>query len=358
MKPLLLFAICWIVVSLADPLTGQESETPRYSPEVVAKAERILADLGLRRTGKSIQSTATAEISRTINGLTRNKRELRLVHQEWKNTAERIAAIRQQLARLNVQYGELNLKLARVAGVNTSANNQVVGLINATGARMQSLANERDLLKEQLTAQRATLNQAETDYAETILAIRRDFDALRAEVESSLSNDQAQIALRVLQANYQIPEPPTAGMILRSLDKRIARLEQEVFSESIKLDVERGSMYVNVVIGMKTARMVVDSGATLISLPPDTASALGIVIPRDAAKLQLVLADGRAISARAVTIPKVRVGEFEAENVDAAVLDGSAIKAEPLLGMSFLGNFKFEINSAEKTLKLLRINSE
>jgi hypothetical protein len=29
-----------------------------------------------------------------------------------------------------------------------------------------------------------------------------------------------------------------------------------------------------------------------------------------------------------------------------------------LLGMSFLGNFKFEIDPAEETLKMLRVNAE
>jgi len=122
--------------------------------------------------------------------------------------------------------------------------------------------------------------------------------------------------------------------------------------------VEQRSMYVDVVVGRKSTRMVVDSGATMICLPQKTAAELEVVVPSDARELQLVLADGRSISARGVTLPRVRVGEFEAENVDAAVLDASATDAEPLLGMSFLGNFKFELDPAEKSLKLLRVSSE
>jgi len=348
-----------VILSLfAGPLSGQESKTAKYGPKVVAKAEKILTDLELRRSGKSIQSTATVEISRTITKLTRKKRELKLVQQEWKRVAEKIAAIGQEQRRLNAQYGELNLRLARVAGVNTSANNQVVGLINATSARIKAIRNQRDQLKEELNEKRAVLNQAEADYAETILTIRSDFDSLREKVEASLKDEQAQIAFRVMHANFQTPETPAVGIVLRSLDKRIERMEQEVFSESIKLDVQRGSLYVNVVIGKKTTRMVVDSGASLISLPRRTALELGITVPDDAPKMRLVLADGRSIPARGVTIAKVRVGEFEAENIAAAVLDSSATEAEALLGMSFLGNFKFEVNSAERTLKLLRVKSE
>ncbi len=339
-------------------LTAQDSKSVPYSAKVVEKAEQIFADLELKRSGKQIQSTATSNISRAITGLARKKRELRLVQQQWQTVADQIAAIRTELKRLNLQYGELNMKLAQVAGVDTSANNRIVGLINATSAQKKNLLDQQEQLKAELATHRVALNQAEAEYAETILTIRRDFDAIRERVEASLRDDQAQIALRVMHVNFDTPEQPTAEMILQPVDKRIERIEQEVFSESIRLDVERGALYVTVVIGNKTARMVVDSGASIVSLPPATAAQLGIVVPRDAPEMRLVLADGRGIPAHGVTIPKVRVGEFEAENVEAAVLDVSAVEAEPLLGMSFLGNFKFEIDTAEKTLKLLRVQAE
>lgn len=71
-----------------------------------------------------------------------------------------------------------------------------------------------------------------------------------------------------------------------------------------------------------------------------------------------LFADGREIPGRAVTLAQVSVGQFEAEKVEPAVLDAVAINAEPLLGISFLGNFKFEIDTADKSLKLLRVSSE
>ena len=104
--------------------------------------------------------------------------------------------------------------------------------------------------------------------------------------------------------------------------------------------------------------MVVDSGATLVTLPKTLANELGITVPSGAREMRLILADGSEIPAKAVTLSRVRVGNFEAENVEAAILDSIATNAEPLLGMSFLGKFKFEINSNEKTLKMLRVNAE
>jgi aspartyl protease family protein len=342
----------------ASPLRAQESESGKYSPEVVAKADKILEGVGLRRTGKSIQSKGMPAVSRAITSLTREKRELRLVYQDWKRVDDRLATIRRELQLSNVRYGELNLQLARVAAGDVTTNNRIVGLINATNAQMKVLATERERLKAERDAKRAVLNKVESVYAETVLAIRGDFSDAHKKLAASLKDENVKIALRVLAANFETPEAPTADKILASLDKRIQRIEQEVFSETIPLEVKRGSLYVDVVVGKQTRQMVVDSGATMISLPLKTATELGITVPVDAREMKLVLADGRSIPARGVTLAKVRVGEFEVENVDAAVLDAVANDAEPLLGLSFLGNFKFEINKGEKTLKLLRVDAD
>ena len=297
-RSFLFLVVACILVAHVRPLSAQESKTTKYNESVVAKAETILSDLGLRRRGKSIQSTATVEISRTLTAQMRKKRELKLAHKDWQGVANQIAALRREQNRLNAQYGELNLQLAKVAGVDTGTNNRIVGLINATVAKKNALTTERERLIEALSAKRAALNQAESDYAETILTIRADFDNVRRQIEETLKDEQAQIAFRVMHANFQTPEQPTAEMILKSLDRRIEKIEQEVFSESIKLNVERGSLYVNVVIGSKTTPMVVDSGATLISLPRSTANELGISVPESARRMRLILADGRSIPAR------------------------------------------------------------
>tara|TARA_R110002049_G_scaffold2750_2_gene21692 strand:+ start:562416 stop:563672 length:1257 start_codon:yes stop_codon:yes gene_type:complete len=336
-----------------------QTTTAKYSPEVVTKAESILQDAGLKRTGRVFQSTETATISRALSSLNRTSRELRLVHKDWVEAATRVSKIGHELKRLNLQDGEYNLQLARVAGVNTAANNRLVGLINATRAKMKALRDEENVAKEAAAKKRAALNVAESEFATIVLAIRSDYRDLEEELRESLQAQDVQTAIKVMSANFQTGDDWTASRILAALDKRIVRIEQQIFSESIPLQfADNGSLYVNVVVGSKTARMVVDSGATLISLPARTAAELGIKIPADAPKLNLVLADGRTIPARRVTLDKVRVGQFEAEEVDAAILDASAIGSQPLLGMSYLGNFKFEINTPEKSLKMLRVAAE
>jgi clan AA aspartic protease (TIGR02281 family) len=343
---------------LSTNLTAQDAQSGKYSPDVVSKAEKFLEGVKLRRSGKTIQSTDTAIVSRAISGLAREKRKLRLVRQEWQLVVDRLAALRLELQRLNAQTGELSLQLARVPAGDVTANNRIVGLLNATNALTKAKVTEREQTKKLLSAKRDVLDDAETKYAETILAIRRDFTAARDKLAVALADQKVQIALKVIHANFETPEGLDADKILAALDKRIQRIEQEIFSESIPLDSERGSLYVDVVVGKKMVRMVVDSGASLVTLPIKTASELGIVVPIDARVLKMVLADGRSIPARAVTLPRMRVGEFEAENVEAAVLDAAASNAEPLLGLSFLRNFKTELDPAGKTLKMLRVDAD
>ena len=359
MRWLFVGMLAWFSVPLiVASATAQDSTSRKYSPEVVAKAEKILKAAGLRRSGKSIQSGGIPEIARALTALKREKRELRLVHEQWREVENRLATLRQELDRLNVQYGELNLQLARVAGVDVAANNRIVGLLNATTAKTKSLMAQREPLNAELKNKRKTLDDAETKYAETVLAIRHDYDAERDRIAKTLMDEEMRIALQVMHANFATPKMPTADAILSAIDHRIGRVEQEIFHETIDMVPQNGSLYVDVVVGKKSTAMVVDSGATMVTLPMKTATELGIEVPLEARELKLVLADGRTIPARAVTLEKVRVGKFEAENVEAAVLDAVATNARPLLGMSFLSHFKVEIDRAGKTLRMLRVDHD
>ena len=345
--------LSWLtgVVVAADP------KTEKYSPAVVAKAEKILEEHSLRRGGKQIQASGTTVVTRGITGLSREKRELQLMQKEWDAGGVRLKLLRQQLQLLKQQRADLSLQLARVAG-DTTANNRVVGLLNVNNNQLEQLVAEREKTKADMTAKRAVLSEAESKYAEKILVIRKQFNLLESAVQEALADDQVAIALRVMNVNFGTPAELTADQILAALNKRVERVEQEVFSENIPLQVENRSMYVNVVVGNKTTRMVVDSGASLICLPARIAAELGVAIPPNAPQMELVVANGDRIGARGVILPRVRIGEFEVENVDAAVLDAAANSAEPLLGMSFLDHFKFEINAADRSLKMLRVKTE
>ena len=102
---------------------------------------------------------------------------------------------------------------------------------------------------------------------------------------------------------------------------------------------------------------MVDSGATLISLPHKVAVEFDLEPGPSAPTLTLQLANGAEIPAKLVTISEVRVGKFTVKDVECAVLGPEATDAEPLLGMSFLGVFKFEINAQAGTLNMVKLET-
>lgn len=331
---------------------------PRYSDEVVAKADKVLADVGLKRSGKTIVSTGSADLSRRLSALAPSRRALKLISDVWKQTAEQGKQLKRQAEITSAQNIPVNTQLAQ-AGLDIETRNRLVAMNNANVATLRQLALDQERVQQKLAHERNELNNAEAAYAESILALRKDFDALHKDLQNSLAQKQVKLALMVCHTNFGTPLELPADTILNTLGNRLKQAEQEIFRESIPLEVSpNGSLYVNVVIGDKTTRMVVDSGATVVSLPLEIARQLGVTIPADAPQVKLELADGREIPGRLVKLASIRVGQFEAKDVDAAIFDLVAAKAEPLLGMSYLSHFKFEINADEKSLKLLRVKAE
>ena len=64
----------------------------------------------------------------------------------------------------------------------------------------------------------------------------------------------------------------------------------------------------------------------------------------------------RRIRAHEVTVPSLRVGKFTVDNVRCAVLGPEATEAEPLLGLSFLKQFRFEIDTQKSTLTMVKVD--
>jgi aspartyl protease family protein len=107
--------------------------------------------------------------------------------------------------------------------------------------------------------------------------------------------------------------------------------------------------------GEETIDMILDSGAGLVVLPDATAKKIDVVATEESPDIQLVLADGRIVVGKRVSIPAVRVGRFESEEIEAAILPPELTNAEPLLGMSYLKNYQVKIDSEAMTLTMSEI---
>ncbi len=105
-----------------------------------------------------------------------------------------------------------------------------------------------------------------------------------------------------------------------------------------------GHFYADVYVDGVPARMLVDTGASVVALTGDDALAMGLYW-NEADVAPVAQGASGAVYGVNTTLPRMRVGEFEAQDVRAIIIpDGLAIS---LLGQSFLetvGNVRIADN--------------
>ena len=100
----------------------------------------------------------------------------------------------------------------------------------------------------------------------------------------------------------------------------------------------------------RTARFVVDTGASLCVVSPEVAADLG-VRPGPGAEMIPMQVVGGVTAGPRVTLASMRVGDAEVENV-AAVIHSIGSGIDGLLGNSFLGRFTVTLDPAKGVLVL------
>jgi clan AA aspartic protease (TIGR02281 family) len=137
------------------------------------------------------------------------------------------------------------------------------------------------------------------------------------------------------------------------------RKEKERTSpQEIEADRQGYHLFVNALLnGRVNARLLVDTGASLVVLSPDIAKELNINVKETEPDIKLVLADGTEVSAKLIKLDNVGVEEANAKDVDAAIIykDEAFSGFDGVLGMSFLRLFKFEINLEQNKLVLQKV---
>jgi aspartyl protease family protein len=126
---------------------------------------------------------------------------------------------------------------------------------------------------------------------------------------------------------------PTAALVAdpRSADDAAARRAPPLDSLSYPVD-GNGHVVVEAEIDDAPLRLLVDTGASLVTLTPADARAAGIEPDRLAYTGRAVTANG-VVRLAPVTLREIRIGQLTVDNVPGAVLENLDVS---LLGMSFL----------------------
>jgi aspartyl protease family protein len=292
------------------------------------------------------------DVAKLRKAMTDSDKALALMKKQQDDNKKAIAGLTQ----LNLQ---LNAQLANVGPNDVATNNKLVAAINANVSQVKLLSGQTEDIEKQVQSSRGKANEAREAYIQAILDLRKTADAISEKYKSLASDEQVKTAVQQLEQasgkTYELTESRSFASAVRKLKS----LEDTVLSESIDLRKDGGTFYVSVVVdGKHTQEMIVDSGSSLICLPQKIAADCGVQVKSGDPEITLQLADGSKIKGHLVSIPSVRVGKFTVENVACAVLGPEAVDAPPLLGMSFLENFKFELHAQDSKLTMVKVDSE
>jgi len=145
------------------------------------------------------------------------------------------------------------------------------------------------------------------------------------------------------------------------LNEKIARLKEEQEKEPRAINFSHGlqGIVVTVILEDKvSARMVLDTGASLVMISKNVAQELGINLAGAKPDLKAQVADGRQVSVKRIIIGTMEVQGVVAKEVEAAVLlddTGNLGFGDGLLGMSFLKRFNFKVDQKDKKLTLEKL---
>jgi len=118
--------------------------------------------------------------------------------------------------------------------------------------------------------------------------------------------------------------------------------------------VNNNRVYVPVTIGYQgrsvNVQLLLDTGATGVTISPSIASRLGIV-EGSGYQNTVTMADGRKINAYVVTAEHVTVGPKSKKGMELQVMPNEGTEYSGLLGMSFLSEFPHMIDTRSQLIK-------
>jgi clan AA aspartic protease (TIGR02281 family) len=234
---------------------------------------------------------------------------------------------------INAAIDELSNRLnetgKKIAGVIPSGIDGI-DAYNATVYDMNSIAAERNVKSEELkalTKSRQNMQEQVAGYVQSMMTFKSSFPDRAAELKKRFKSSDT-------------------GEFLSKVENKLIGLTSEFQTSDIRVaSLNNGSKIVSAMINDKIrVRLLVDTGAATVMLPESIAKRLNLDLDQDSRKkVELVMADGSKVTASAVTLDSLQVGDARAEKVDAVIIKVAGTNdIEGLLGMSFLRNFEVE----------------
>ena len=168
-------------------------------------------------------------------------------------------------------------------------------------------------------------------------------------VKLALTEDDWETAERILAAKDY---PPALGDQVRSLQTQISELKGQQGKILIRFAPGTRQIPVTASINQGTSQeFIVDTGASMVTIPYSTARILGIAISVRNPRRKVFTASGE-LYAPEVVLDSIALEGFETYNVKALVMDIPNQPGLGLLGLNYLSRFRMDLNTDDGLLML------
>ncbi|MEO6811545.1 MAG: retropepsin-like aspartic protease [Isosphaeraceae bacterium] len=334
-----------VLTPLSEPAKAQERS-----------ADEVLKEKGLRRSGSLFVLQAEAEASKAIHSAQSLRREVSATMMRGQLAAKGAETNKRMIVLLTQQRLQLRQRMA--AATTVEQHNQMVGVMNEMGDRINLLQHGGVDAKAVQDLESAA-SKARGAYMQAVLDARNLVKTAESRYAELAEDAEVQAALATLNADRK--EKLTLGPTRshKADVKALDALEATIQSQAVTLREDRGTYRVDVTFNDKlTKSMIFDTGASLVCLPSDYASELGLKLGDDLPTARMQVADGRIKEGKLVKLASVRIGPFSAEDVECVVFpESSQDGVPPLLGGSFLKHFTYKLDPATGALTLSQIKA-
>jgi len=139
---------------------------------------------------------------------------------------------------------------------------------------------------------------------------------------------------------------------VKVLENEIATLKSEAGKIVIRFAPGSKQIPVTAVLSSDVEQsFVVDTGASMVTIPRSTAQKLGLMSSRSTMRRQVNTAGG-TVQAETVVLPSIELDGWQLDKVEALVLDLPNQPGVGLLGLNYLRRFRMDLNSERGVLTL------
>ncbi len=339
-KSLLLVGCARVLVSVAA-----------YSAAAPQGSE-ALKGYGLTPSATAYVLSDEADVLKDLPGLHQTKKKFDAEARIRKGYEAKIKTSHTFVEQSIKEHEQLKDRLSVVT--NAASHNKIVVRMNALLIKIKESMATRKEAEESLAKMGSELP---TKYVDDVIALDDKAQAVTKHYAELAADPAVKAAINKANhaASTTLKLGPSAEFATAAAE--LAKYRSEIEAEAIPLQEVGGVHTVDVLIGGETVKMILDVGASMVTLTGEDAEKLKVSPGPNDPVVEMKLADGHVIHAQVITLKSVRLGRFTVENVTCAVMAKGLNGAAALLGNTFLSHFVVKLDQQAGQLHLIEVDS-